>query len=72
MINYADFDIIADTAGFGGQTIHCPVWIIATVQPQLHTGVDVMWRHFHNIMKNTTVFDKTWWGGAGKISLFPF
>ncbi len=51
------FDIMADTAVFGGRTVHCPVWIIATVQPQLHRGVDVMWRHLHNIMKNTTVFE---------------
>ncbi len=36
------FDIMADTAGFRGRMVHCPVWIIATVQPQLHRGVDVI------------------------------
>ncbi len=40
-------NIMADTAGFG---VYC-------VQPQLHRGVAVMWRHLHNIMKNTTVFE---------------
>ncbi len=47
---------MVDTARFGGRTVHCPVWIIAAVQPQLHGGVDVVWRHLHNIMKNATVF----------------
>ncbi len=51
------FDIMAHTAGFGGRTLHCPVLIIATVQPQLHRGFDVMWRDLHNIMKNITVFE---------------
>ncbi len=57
MINDAHFDITAHTAGFGGRTLHCPVLIIATVQPQLHWGFDVMWRDLHNIMKNITVFE---------------
>ncbi len=65
------FDIIADTAGFGGRTVHCPVWIIATVQPQLHRGFDVVWRHLHNIMK-IPLYLKGGGGGGGGGFCFKF
>ncbi len=55
-------DIMVGTAGYSvvEQSIDFPAWIgpmILTVQ-LLHGGVNVMWRHLHNIRKNTSVFER--------------
>ncbi len=55
-------DIMVGTAGYSvvERSINFPAWIgpmILTVQ-LLHGGVNVMWRHLHNIRKNTSVFER--------------
>ncbi len=56
------FDIMVGTAGYSvvERSINFPAWIgpmILTVQ-LLHGGVNVMWRHLHNIRKNSSVFER--------------
>ncbi len=45
---------------------------LATVQQQLHGGIDGVSRHIHNIMKNITVLEGYSLKKNGKICVFPF
>ncbi len=60
------FDIMADTAGYSVVERSIVRFEYRSddnnlYNRKLHGGVNIVWRHLHNIMKNTTVFEGYNW-----------